>query len=285
MDLICDTNVWYDIDAGRRDPEGIKAAGHRLMATPTSFIEITSKLDEKNFEKRSGAARAVVDFADGMLDDTERHLASLWNLEVEALGIDWLDAFKALAMAKSLQELQEGVQDIGEGVTRKVRLDVAEWARGHWDSFAREVEVLVDKFFPGYLAARDEGQAKYAKKEDAQSFGDESRLPAIERYVAGGTRARAALHMTVPAPPLSEEEEEEELNRIGGVLIPYARAYARYVYNCATKYTPDRNDWGDLECFIYLQEDRRLLTCDKRWLEVAKESDLLSWILDPDASP
>lgn len=46
MDLVSDTNVWYDISGGRRDPAALKAKGHRLLATRVSFIEIASRLSE-----------------------------------------------------------------------------------------------------------------------------------------------------------------------------------------------------------------------------------------------
>ena len=49
MELICDTNVWYDIAVGRRDPHALTDDGHRLLATPVSFIEITSELADDNF--------------------------------------------------------------------------------------------------------------------------------------------------------------------------------------------------------------------------------------------
>lgn len=281
MDLICDTNVWYDIAAGRRDPAALKRPGHRLLATPVSFIEIASELSDDTFAERSGAARAVVNHADEIALDTERHLAALWGLGVQPLTIDWMDAFKTVAMASNCKEVRDGVPDHAEHVIRKVRPEIAERARTHWPSFAAAMEVLVDRFFPGYLAARKRQRAKYASKERAKPFADAAKLPEIERYTALGTRARAALNLDSPP----GEPTDEELVRVGGLLQPYVRAYARYVLNCATKYTPKPNDWGDLECFAYLQGHRRLLTRDERWLEVAAEANLGAWILDPEAKP
>jgi hypothetical protein len=185
-------------------------------------------------------------------------------------------------MATSCKQVRDGVPDHIEGVIRTVQPDIAAGARTHWSAFSSDIEVLVDNFFPGYLAARKSlAGAKYTKKELAQPFADAAKLPEIERYTALGTRARAALNLdSRPGEPT-----EEELVRVGGLLQPYVRAYARYVLNCATKYTPKPNDWGDLECFVYLQGHRRLLTRDERWLEVAAEANLGAWILDPEAKP
>ena len=221
----------------------------------------------------------MVDFADGVVVDTDRHFAALWGLPVPPLSVDWADAFKALGMAPDLRTLRNGVPDHADGVIRTVRPEIASSLRTHWSSFARDVEDLVDKFFPGYLEARRKKKVKYANKERAKPFSEASKLPEIERLTSVGTRLRAATNLPGPI----EDASEEEVSRVSVEILPYVRAYAHYVLNCATKYAPSPNDWGDLECFAYLQGDRRLLTRDKRWLAVAVETKLSCWVLDPEA--
>jgi predicted nucleic acid-binding protein len=46
MNLISDTNVWYDIATGARDPRIRKSGGNRLIATPITFLEIASKIKD-----------------------------------------------------------------------------------------------------------------------------------------------------------------------------------------------------------------------------------------------
>ncbi len=281
MDLVSDTNVWYDIAAGRRTPATLKAEGRRLLATPVSFIEIASKLSDRSFEQRSGAARAVVEFTDDILIDTDRHLAAVWGLGVEPLGFDWIEAFKALADAPDLETLQRGVIDHAAGVSRKVRPDVAALLRARVDLFVPAVVDVVDGLLvPGYRANLERQRPRYADTATSELIDTVLRTPEIERLTVVGTRARAALNLDVPPPPPSEDE----IDRGAEALSPYVRAYARYVHNCATKYTPKPNDWGDLECFAYLQGERRLLTRDKRWLEIADEAGLSQWVLDPEGS-
>jgi predicted nucleic acid-binding protein len=74
MDFIADTNVWYDIAAGRRNAEKLKAGGHRLLATPVSLLEIVSLIDN-DFKQRRAAAHAVVEHADLVSVDSESHIA------------------------------------------------------------------------------------------------------------------------------------------------------------------------------------------------------------------
>src|SRR5687768_17414787 len=62
-DLICDTNVFYNIAADRVDVRGLRAAGHRLLLTPVSVLELISHVTVENFADRRAAARAALDHA------------------------------------------------------------------------------------------------------------------------------------------------------------------------------------------------------------------------------
>lgn len=93
MNLICDTNVWYDIGAGRRDPARLKKAGHRLLATPTSFCEIASGIDGRTLPERQSAALAVVQHGDAIAEDSETHLLRQLGTQTTAT-VDWIQGFK-----------------------------------------------------------------------------------------------------------------------------------------------------------------------------------------------
>jgi len=280
MDLICDTNVWYQIARGERSPQALKRGGHRLLATPTSFIEIASVLTEESLEWRRAAAKAVVDTADEILVDVDRHFAALWGIEVEPLAIDWRDAFKGMAMAANLQELSGGVEDALEGVVRTVRPDIAQHLRqSSWPSFVGDVERAVDNAVPGYSAARKAKRITHADKRSYPKLRQELLSVEAQGGFILATRARACLN--TPCLPGGSWQESGPQAVID--VQPYAAAYAQYLYECATRYAPDKNDWGDLECFAYLQGDRRLLTRDKRWLDIAKDAGLAEWVFDPEA--
>lgn len=279
MELVCDTNVWYDLAAGRRSAVALKGPGHSLMVSPVSFIELLSKVSERTFEERRLAAGAVLDHATGILLDPERHFAQLWELPVPNLGIDWMDAFQALAEASSIGEIRTGVPDLIECVTRTLRPEIAGALRDvHYQDFVQGVERLIDSFCPGYLAARSAKRAKYMDAKSASLFRSAIESPEVERLTGVGTRLRAALHLESPA----EEPTDEEVDRVLPDVLPYVRAYGRFVLNCASKFTARPNDWGDLECFAYLQGERRLLTRDSRWIEVAQQADLADWLFDPE---
>ena len=98
MNLIADTNVWYDIHSGNRDPKVLKSGNHRLIATPTSFLEIASGIVERTLSERTGAAKAVLAHADDIADDSESHIARLWRLPAPST-FPWMEGFKAIANA------------------------------------------------------------------------------------------------------------------------------------------------------------------------------------------
>jgi len=58
MNLIVDTNVWYDLGTGNRDPRVLKSGGNRLVALPISFLEISAGLEARTLDQRKRAAQA-----------------------------------------------------------------------------------------------------------------------------------------------------------------------------------------------------------------------------------
>jgi len=65
------------------------------------------------------------------------------------------------------------------------------------------------------------------------------------------------------------------------LLSAYADAYIEYIIGCATEFAPQRNDLGDSECFLYLQDDYRFLSSDVRWVKIARRA-CPSYLLDPE---
>ncbi len=266
MDVIADTNVWYDIGAGRRDPRALKCGGHRLLATPTSFLEIASLIDERTIRERRLAAQAVVDHADAVADDCEYHLATLWGLNPAKLAVDWRQAFMAIARAAMPTELEEGVKDFQERVIRKVNVPLARTWRGYqWNDFHDKVVDALDDEIKGYKAARAMGSCIHLNKVQGARFAAKLRSSKVRRAFVIASFCRAFLKV--------EQEfrhpTEEEYRHAEPLVSPYIDAYTEYLIGCATEFAPQPNDLGDSDCFIYLQGDTAFLSADKRWVRIA----------------
>jgi len=277
MDLIADTNVWYDIGAGRRDPGALKSDGNRLVATPTSFLEIASRIDQRALNERKKAAAAVVSHADDIAEDPESHLRKLWGRGAGA-QFPWIEGFKVIAQATSVSQLGNGVRDFHQNVSRKLNVQLAQaWREYHWSDFSDQVANAIDQHCPGYKAARESGRYIYLRKENAKTFADAMQSNEVRSYIVASTFIRAQLGAeTLRTPTQAEHNHAEPL------LAPYVGAYIEYVIGCATgSFAPQPNDFGDSECFLYLQNNNALLSSDHKWVKIARKV-CPSHYLDPE---
>ncbi len=269
MNLIADTNVWYAIASGIRDPDRLKSGGNRLVATPISFLEIASKIDDDTFEERKAAATAVVVHADYIEEDSESHLARLWGLPTPDSAYPWIDAFKAVAQANSVAELESGVADFQERVIRKLNVPLLEVARTfHWKDFKDSVDDALDTRCPGFKAARARGQYIYLKKKGARDFAEDMKSEEVRRYIVESTFIRAqSTHESL------RSATESEYGLAEGLVAPYVNAYIEYVIGCSRgEFAPQPNDLGDSECFLYLQNDNVFLSGDGKWVRLARKA-------------
>jgi hypothetical protein len=273
MDLIADTNLWYDLAAGRRSRTDADLQGN-LLATPISFIEITGKLIPASLLARQGAAKAILDHSSGIAQDPETYLSVRWGLGDPAFGIDWNSGLIAIIDAKSLHEIVSGVADRAAGVTRSVNTQAAHAARlAHWEGFAEAVEDMIESELPGYKATRAiGGKLKQFRGAGRTAFEQKVRSVAMRDELIAATHARACLVNNKPAvwPAASL------LQMMTPVFERYARVYAEYIIRCATGMAPQPNDWGDLEHFIYLDGSNAMITNDKRWRMIAIASGMSS---------
>lgn len=277
MKLICDTNVWYDIGQGRRCSTALKQDGHTLVAHPINLLEIAAGIDGKDFQLRKSACKAICDHADEFFCDTETHLASLWQMERPTNEVPWMEVCETLAGAKKAHDLSQGIVDATSRVRKRVNVPIVQsWKDTRYPEFQKQMDDLIQKIHPTYYAKHASGQPSYMKKEDAKlakkAFADmrlrETLVSATYERIGG-----------VGAPSATT------LKSVTALLEPYIVAYTEYVIDVATQAKPRPNDLGDLECFIYLQNDRRLLTRDKRWIGVAEAGSLKAqWLLDPEST-
>jgi hypothetical protein len=141
-----------------------------------------------------------------------------------------------------------------------------------------KVEDVIDSEFAGYKAARRAGRAVYMNSRQLQDFELKVFSNEAQLSILFGTYIRALLvigaSMVKPKP--------EQIAKAQPAIQPYLSAYSRYLVKCASTFTPDHNDWGDLENFVYLQDNNRLLTSDNRWIEIAQESGSAALLLDPE---
>jgi hypothetical protein len=66
---------------------------------------------------------------------------------------------------------------------------------------------------------------------------------------------------------------KDEISKARLALDVYLKIYFEFMVGCVMK-TPEPNDFGDLENMIYLAEGYKIITSDKKWLEIANNLGL-----------
>lgn len=265
---VCDTNVFYNLAIGRVSGSKLKAHGGRVAITPVSILELASHVNDGNLADRRAAAGAAIQYVDEVLPDPESYLAEVWSVQREPeKPVPWKDVLVALRDARTVSELTGGVADFQARVVRTINVPMAyQWRTFHYKDFLDKMVSAVDQFVPGYEKARATGKMHLPKKAEAQKLSAMFSNPAVLYQVLLGTWERA--HLVGGAKP-SAPPQADQVEEVLGKLIAYVCVYAKYFEQVATKYAPQPNDWGDLECFIFLCNDREVITAESRWLEIA----------------
>ncbi len=177
-------------------------------------------------------------------------------------------------------EVRDGVPNFDERLIRRINFDLARtWRASHYEGFKRGIESFIAQLVPGYVEARRNGRLVPLTEERRDELRQFVQNDQALREVLIATRERACLGLPLgAAPPLTEEALRHAIPR----LIYYVVVYAKYVEKATTQqFAPDVNDFGDLECFIYLCDGRQVLTSERRWLRIAQELELGDLVAAP----
>ncbi len=276
MEYVCDTNVWYDIGEGSINPIKLKSGGNRLLSPAINLLEISSSLTTNTFAARKQASQAILDHSDEHLEDPERYIGTIWNLNLQPLKFDWRDVCRTIVTSNDIDELINGAQGIMKVNTAAAKA----WRGGFTQKFVQDVDAAIRKFVPNYALRRQNGRMNYLRNANLISNLHNSLNSRVVREAQILTsRSRASCHMSVP-PGLPSQSE---IDIASAQLMPFVRAYLTFIERAATVQAASPNDWGDLHCFVYLQDNRKLLTGDKKWLEIASNAGMADLVQDSKA--
>ena len=111
--VTADTNIFYYLGQKIISKADFIALGEELFATPINVMEIVSKINDinwqdgdSNWNARQQAAKAILDYADEMADEPNRHAAKLCGLTLPENHNTWLEICEIVASASSPDELK-----------------------------------------------------------------------------------------------------------------------------------------------------------------------------------
>lgn len=270
LNIVADTNVWYNIAIGNINIlDKIKSKGGMLCATPINILEIVSKIDINNFEIRKKAAQAILDNANRYLMSNEIYLTRYWGFVVND-EIHWKDAVLSLSRAPSYIDLLNGYIDLKDNVKRKQNLKLLnEWRQFQYKDFNNGVINGIKSIHPGYLEMKIDGNLKKNKK--IKKLFNISNDDVIESFFVCYERAKLVLKENKIDSP--EFPNKMMLKKAIPKIRNFVFAYIEYLtFLATTPAKPDKNDLGDFDVFLYLQNKNWLLaTSDKRWVSIAKK--------------
>jgi hypothetical protein len=275
--LICDTNVFYNLGLGKMKPGDFAGGSDTLFYSPVSILEISGKMTDLEFEQRRAAAKAILDHGAKQLVDPESHLTTLFGLKLAEASFDWSHAVKGVAAAADLNALTAGVADYVDRVLRRVSVDeVGKWrcvTEQQWkDDMLRLMETEIPKFAPWYKLPKDQREKQRkphltgdTKKQFIKGTTTHDWLVTLINACFERSLFKADLPDEPPAGFASAYVKAAE-----GVTC-YCTVYTQYLIKLLTEeMMPQLNDSGDLELFLYsTNDDWVLVTAEKRWADIA----------------
>ncbi len=277
--LICDTNVFYNLGSGRLKSKDVAAAGEAICFSPVSVLELASKLSDATHASRRQAAQAILDTGATQLPDPESFLTSLWGLVLKEPSPDWSHAVKAIAASKDMAELRRGVADYRDGVWRTLRPTVAgSWRTTVEDKWVRDMLSIQAKEIPGFEKWYDPDPKKRRgarvprlkkKAKDAFLNRTTSMDWMTSCFVAMQCRAFLKADRSIPFAP-SPQHVKTLLAAMDAVSC-FCAVYTHYVVHLLTDGAlPRMNDSGDIELYCYSTDDSHVVvTADDKWKRLA----------------
>ena len=286
--VILETNMLYDIGLNHASIEDVRQPGEHLCYSPISVIELVSKLDDSQFEKRKAAANTILKHQIDELPDPDSYLTEkIFGYKLAEPASPYSDAVHALATAQSLEEVQRGVPDYEAGVRRSLNVPFAatcrEMIEQAWvDSLINPMEVEIPGFQPWY-AKHQKGQNP--KKPPPTLRGEKKeRLLALMRskeepipiFLILACQERAFLKADRNDLGISKSELAAAIPKIIPKIECYIRMYAHYIIRLMTeRLLPKKNDSGDIEFFLYSTDDDHIVaTNEKKWIAIADDAGL-----------
>jgi len=254
-DVICDTNIWYNLGNGHLGPS--KLTDYSLVATFYNFEElITTPNIFGNFQQVRGATQAIVNHSSKqILENAFLYMARTINPHFEDkrysynLGIrNWAEIRRMAALDNSFQLTPELIAEYRKNI--QSRVGQGETVASIENQFVSRVKAHSKKLWK-------ESQKKYFKKRL------EGLIFELNDYLTMFSDGQVALH-----------------NRSLKNFELFLTAFLQLSINTEiAKWIVQPNDTYDLYNLIYVKPGDKYFTKEKRWINLITEAGLADYLL------
>ncbi|EGT4136352.1 hypothetical protein EQZ09_00635 [Clostridium perfringens] len=289
MNLICDTNIWYNIINKNIDIEDLEKKGYNLIANPINFIEIMSN-EKYNHDTRVEIIDCMLKYSENFIKELpDEYLMNIWNVN-NIRKIDW---------EKVLIKYKTKEVDFKNDISLK---------NNYYNAFSQEVTSVITRFLPEYESKRKAGRAIHMKKVELENLKKNTTYIVFETLLSTFVRAKSNIinnkEVTDESLKISYQKIFEKYNEFMKIekgdiykfiqyicqedslratkayekLKVYCNAYPYYIFETLSKKLNEPNDLGDLELLIYVNDNNKLFTKEKKWKNIMVNAGLENYL-------
>lgn len=274
--LILDTNVFYDLGAGKLKIGDIAQPGEVVAYSPVSALELAGKFTSRTFNKRKAAAQAILDHTTLELPDQDTYLTRDvfgWNL-LDA-PFSFAEGVRAMAQSTSPANVVAGVEDLLARVIRRVSVPKAHgWRLVTEGKWVKDLTKIQRDTIPKFKKwEQDKSRPVPALKGKAKDdFLASTKTLEWATALIVGCQARALDGAKRDATLVPTAASAVTLSSAIDQVACYCAVYTHYLIELLTNKTlPKNNDSGDIELFLYATaDDRVVVTSEKKWKRIAE---------------
>lgn len=273
--IVADTCVWYHLSGKNEQMLNRINSFGELYATPISFLELACKMSSE-FNRARNAVDAVVKYAKNCLPMHELVLSRYFKVDIKD-DINWMDRFRLARVIKNLDELNELIANRKifnpnnhryETVIFNINL-ITKWRKQIYSDFNNLViDAITAVIEPNYKNQVRSGNILKVNDKNKLSMLNNHEMYQ-ELVDALSIRANNFIFDRIKT---RIDFDEKTLNKAKSKLDCYIKIYIEYIKDILKRGAkPNRNDLGDFESFMYLENDNFMFaTTDKKWIKYCR---------------
>lgn len=299
MNLICDTNIWYNIANNQINVELLKEKEYNLIVNPINILEVIST-EKINLDFKIKIIDSMLKHGNEYINQIpDQYLINLWKEGSIAKVVNWKEF---------LIEYKNKLTYDGNNNSNISNISC--WKNENYNSFSKDVTMVLEGFLPNFEEQRKQGKGIHMKKDELQKLiNNEMTYMIFETFIAtfykyklyelnekefskeqyilifnkfhedykkccqkGKCNIYQLLEFVFPSDATMREKYEK--------IKVYCNAYPYYIMESLSITQNEPNDLGDFEMLVYINEKNKLFTKEKKWKRIMENANLEEYLFN-----